>query len=141
MFEVIEAYSSYAVPSGATTELSGNGSTLLHCCPLMSIPGESVPCDIVELRAYIRQRERLLDCKAEHIQHMQQAIMKMNVQLHHVVADVPGKTGMEIIRAIVASRHNPEELVKFRDCRCKNPTEVIIATLTGNYIGLSTPSH
>jgi transposase len=40
--------------------------------------------DIVELRAYIRQRERLLDCKAEHIQHMQQAMMEMNVQLLHV---------------------------------------------------------
>lgn len=89
--------------------------------------------DIVELRAYIRQREQLLDCKAEHIQHMQQAMMEMNVQLHHVVADITGKTGMEIIRAIVAGQHDPEELVKFRDCRCKNPLEMMIAALTGNY--------
>ncbi len=37
--------------------------------------------EIVELRAYIRQRERLLDCKVEHIQLMQQAMMEMNVQL------------------------------------------------------------
>jgi len=89
--------------------------------------------DIVELRAYICQRKRLLDCKAEHIQHMQQAMMEMNVQLYHVVADITGKTGMEIIRAIVAGQHNPEELVKFRDCRCKNPLEMMIAALTGNY--------
>jgi transposase len=40
---------------------------------------------------------------------------------------------MEIIRAIVAGQHDPEELVKFRDCRCRNPLEVMIAALTGNY--------
>jgi hypothetical protein len=49
------------------------------------------------------------------------------------VADITGKTGMEIIRAIVAGQHDPEELVKFRDCRCRNPLEVMIAALTGNY--------
>ena len=32
---------------------------------------------------------------------MQQALMEMNVQLHHVVSDISGITGMKIIRAIV----------------------------------------
>ena len=49
-----------------------------------------------------------------------------------MVTDITGKTGMEIIRAIVAGQHDPEELVKFRDCRCKNPLDVMIAALTGN---------
>lgn len=81
----------------------------------------------------MRQRERLLDCKAAHILHMQKAMMEMNVQLHHVVSDITGKTGMEIIRAIIAGQHDPEELVKFRDNRCKNPLETMVAALTGNY--------
>ena len=49
-------------------------------------------CNIAELRAYLRQRERLLDYKASHIQHMQKAMMQMNVQLHHVVSDITGRT-------------------------------------------------
>ncbi len=89
--------------------------------------------NISELRAYLRQRERLLDYKASHIQHMQKAMMQMNVQLHHVVSDIAGRTGIDIIRAIVAGQHDPKELVKFRNIRCQIPVEVMIDALTGNY--------
>jgi transposase len=58
--------------------------------------------EIVELRAYLRQRERLLEYAASHIQHMQKALTEMNLQLHHVVADITGATGLRIIRAILA---------------------------------------
>ena len=46
------------------------------------------------LRAYVRQRERLLEYAASHIQHMQKALTEMNLQLHHVVADITGATGL-----------------------------------------------
>ena len=49
---------------------------------------------IAELRAYLRQRERLLEYGASHIQHMQKALTEMNVQLHHVVTDITGATGL-----------------------------------------------
>ena len=48
---------------------------------------------IGELRAYMRQRERLLEYAAPHIQHMQKALMQMNLQLQHVVSDITGVTG------------------------------------------------
>jgi transposase len=48
---------------------------------------------IAELRSYVRQRERLLEYAASHIQHMQKALMEMNLQVHHVVADITGSTG------------------------------------------------
>nr|WP_292004947.1 IS110 family transposase [Chlorobium sp.] len=89
--------------------------------------------DIAELRAYLRQREKLLDYKAAHIQHMQKALMQMNIQLHHVVTTITGKTGMSIIQAIVAGNRDPQDLVKFRDARCKNSAATIRAALTGNY--------
>ncbi len=63
---------------------------------------------IAELRAYVRQRERLLEYAASHIQHMQKALTEMNVQLHHVVADITGATGLRIIRAILAGERDPE---------------------------------
>ena len=41
--------------------------------------------EVAIMRAYLRQRERLLDYAASHIQHMQKALTQMNLQLHHVV--------------------------------------------------------
>ncbi|MBY0138606.1 IS110 family transposase, partial [Paracoccus yeei] len=62
--------------------------------------------------AYLRQRERLVEYAAAHIQHMQKALMEMNLQLHHVVSDIIGATGMRIIRAIVAGERDPEGSVR-----------------------------
>ena len=79
--------------------------------------------EIVELRAYLRQRERLLEYAASHIQHMQKALTEMNLQLHHVVADITGATGLRIIRAILAGERDPAVLALFarhalpRHCR------------------------
>jgi len=88
---------------------------------------------VVRLRAYLRHRERLVDYAASHIQHMQKALMQMNVQLHHVVTDITGVTGMRIIRAIVSGNQRPEQLAEFRDVRCSASKETIREALTGNY--------
>jgi len=88
---------------------------------------------VVRLRAYLRHRERLVDYAASHIQHMQKALMQMNVQLHHVVTDITGVTGMRIIRAIVSGNQGPEQLAEFRDVRCSASKETIREALTGNY--------
>jgi transposase len=88
---------------------------------------------IVALRSYLRHRERLLEYAASHVQHMQKALMQMNLQLHHVVADITGVTGMKILRAIVAGEIDPRRLAKHRDARCKASVETIRDALTGHY--------
>ena len=88
---------------------------------------------IASLRAYLRQRERLLDYAASHIQHMQKALNQMNLQIHHVVSDVMGATGMAIIRAIVAGERDPGVLASYRDKRCRASTETIREALIRNY--------
>ncbi len=88
--------------------------------------------DLAALRAYLRQRERLLDYAAAHIQHMQKALTQMNLQLHHVVTDITGATGMKIIRAIVAGVRDPEVLAAHRDPRCHASAEMIRHALVGN---------
>jgi transposase len=88
--------------------------------------------EIATLRAYLRQRERLVEYAAAHIQHMQKALMEMNLQLHHVVSDITGATGMRIVRAIVAGERNPDALATYRDVRCHSSTETIRAALVGN---------
>src|ERR1700684_3977629 len=88
---------------------------------------------IAELRAYVRQRERLLEYGASHIQHMQKALTEMNVQLHHVVTDITGATGLRIIRAILGGERNPAVLARMRDSRCHASVETIEKALAGNY--------
>jgi transposase len=88
--------------------------------------------EIATLRAYLRQRKRLVEYAAAHIQHMQKALMEMNLQLHHVVSDITGATGMRIIRAIVSGERDPEVLAAFRDIRCHSSIDVIKAALVGN---------
>ena len=65
----------------------------LHACGLLRASFRPAP-DIAALRSYLRLRERHLDYAAAHIQHMQKALTLMNLQLHHVVSDVTGTTGM-----------------------------------------------
>lgn len=88
---------------------------------------------VVRLRAYLRHRERLLEYAATHIQHMQKALMQTNVQLHHVVADITGVTGMRILPAIAPGTHTPDTLAEFRDVPCAASPETIREALTGNY--------
>ena len=89
--------------------------------------------ELATLRAYLRQRERLLDYAASHIQHMQKALMQTNVQLHHIVSDITGATGMRIIRGIVAGERDPAALAAHRDRRCHASAEEISAALAGNW--------
>jgi len=88
---------------------------------------------VVRLRALLRHREGLVDQAAAHVQRMQKALMQMNVQLHHVVTDITGVTGMKIVRAIVGGIHDPGILAQHRDVRCKQSEETIREALTGNY--------
>lgn len=78
--------------------------------------------EIATLRSSLRQRERLLEAAAAHIQHMQKALIQMNLQLQHVVADITGQTGPRIIRAMVAGERDPDRLAALRDGRCKAPS-------------------
>jgi transposase len=88
---------------------------------------------IAELRSYVRQRERLLDYAASHVQHMQKALTEMNLQLHHAVADITGVTGMRIIRAILAGERDPRILAQLRHSHCHSSAEMIEKALTGSY--------
>lgn len=59
-------------------------------------------------------------------------LMEMNLQLHHVVSNIAGTTGMRIVRATVAGERNPDVLATNRDVRCHSSIETIRATLVGN---------
>src|SRR5215211_1535392 len=87
---------------------------------------------IATLRDHLRQRERLLDHAAAHTQHMRKAPTRMNLQLHHVVADITGASGPRIIRALVGGERDPAVLAALRDHRCEAPEETIRQALVGD---------
>jgi transposase len=98
------------------------------------IKGAFRPADaILPLRAYLRQRDMLIKTASTHILHMQKALTQMNLQLHNVISDITGLTGMAIIRSIVAGITDPKVLASLRHERCHNSKEVIEASLVGNY--------
>jgi len=85
------------------------------------------------LRSLLRHRAQLIQHRAPHILHMQKALTQMNLQLHHVLSDITGQTGMKIIRAIVAGERNPQVLAAFRHPNCKSSEETIVKALTGHW--------
>ena len=104
----------------------------LHACGLLR-PSFHPARDIAALRAYMRIRDRHLEYAAAHMQHMQKALTLMNLQLHHVLSDISGVTGLKIIRAIVAGERDPDVLASMRDVRCRESMDTIRAALVGNY--------
>jgi transposase len=89
--------------------------------------------DLVALRTLLRHRAQLLEHRAPHIQHMQKALLQMNIQVTQAVTDVMGVTGQKIIRSIVAGERNAWVLSGFRDPNCKHSAEEIEKALTGTW--------
>jgi hypothetical protein len=59
------------------------------------------------LQCCLRHRAQLLEHRAPHVLHMQQALLQMNIQLSQALSDITGLTGQRIIRAIVAGERDP----------------------------------
>jgi len=89
--------------------------------------------ELVALRTLLRHRGQLLEHRSPHIQHMQKAMLQMNVQLSQALSDVTGETGLAIIRAIVAGERDPQKLAALRDRNCKKSAEEIGKALTGTW--------
>lgn len=88
---------------------------------------------ICEIRSLMRHRENLVQMACVHVQHMQKSLDQMNLQIHHVISDITGVTGLAIVDAMVTGNTNPEELAKLRDYRIKASVETVTKSLVGDY--------
>jgi transposase len=104
----------------------------LHTYGLLS--GSFRPEDsICVLRSYWRHRDNLIHYASAHVQHMQKALTEMNVQLHKVITDITGVTGMRIIRAILQGERDTRILAQLKDPHIKSDHETIAKALEGDY--------
>ena len=120
------------VPGRKTDVLDCQWLQQLHTYGLLS--GAFRPgAEIRRLRSYLRQRAMLVEYASHHIQHMQKALTQMNVKLQHVISDVTGKTGTQIIEAIVKGERDPGKLAQLRDRRTRADEATIAKSLQGHW--------
>ena len=120
------------VPGRKTDVLDCQWLQQLHTYGLLS--GAFRPeAEIRRLRSYLRQRAMLVQYASHHIQHMQKALTQMNVKLQHVISDITGKTGMDIMQAIVDGERDPRRLAQLRDHRIRADEATIAKSLRGHW--------
>lgn len=85
------------------------------------------------LRNYVRERKNIVNQLTKETQRMQKALEQMNIKLNNVLSDITGKTGTEIINAILAGERDPKVLVQYRNGRIKASKETLLKSLEGNW--------
>ena len=85
------------------------------------------------LRSFLRYRDELVGARSVQCQHLQKALQQMNVQLHQVLSDVTGVSGLRIIQAILAGERDAKVLARLADCRVRASQATIEKALRGDY--------
>jgi transposase len=91
------------------------------------------PDKVCAVRTLWRHRQSLLQMAAEHILHMQKSLSLMNVQIHHVLSDITGLSGLAILDAILAGERDGVKLARLSHTSVKSPREKIAQALQGDY--------
>lgn len=142
LWEILESYDIevYLVDARKVKNVSGRKSDVSDAQWLQTLHtyGLLAGCfrpeaSIRVLRAYARQRQMLIEARVQHVQHMQKALVLMNVQLMQVVSEITGVTGMSIIRAIIAGERDLMKLADLRQPRVKASREDIAKALVGDW--------
>ena len=89
--------------------------------------------NICAVRTVLRHRSELVMAASQHVQHLHKALTQMNLQIHHVISDITGTTGLAIVDAILAGQRDATELAKLRDPHIKAHAETIRKSLVGNW--------
>lgn len=104
----------------------------LHSCGLLR--GSFQPDNLIHtLRSLVRHRANLVRTSSTYLNRVQKALELMNIKLHTIISDIDGKTGRQIIEAILAGERNPEVLADMRDRGIKASREDIIKSLEGHW--------
>jgi transposase len=120
------------VPGRKTDVQDCQGLQYLHSVGLLRAAFRA-DAEVRPLRVLWRHRDALVRQSAWHVQHIHKALDQMNVQIHHVIADITGTTGTAIVEAILAGQRDPAYLASLRDKRIKADAATLARALTGDY--------
>lgn len=102
----------------------------LHTCGLLQKCFQP-DHEIRLLRNYTRQRKNLISLGSDAVRRMQKSLELMNIKIHTVISDILGKTGMKMVKAIIAGERDYQILSTLCDPRIKASQEEIIKSLQG----------
>ncbi len=104
----------------------------LHSLGLLS--GSFLPGQYGEqLRTYYNHRLYLVEQTSRYINKMQKALRLMNIRLDVVLNDITGKSGRDIIEAIISGQRDAQSLASLTNIRVKKSKEEIAKSLEGNW--------
>lgn len=87
-----------------------------------------------ELRMYIHERTLLLKHKADTLNRIQKVLSQMNVKVQHIISDMEGVIGMQILERIASGCSDPESILSgMKLNRLKATKEELVKSLKGNY--------
>jgi transposase len=128
------------VDARGTKNVPGRKSDVQECQWLMRLHtyGMLRSCflpgpEIHGVRTMWRLRDQHVKDAGRCVQHMQKALIEMNVQLHIALSDISGTSGQAIIRALLAGQRDPGALAALRHPRCMASEEELVHSLQGNW--------
>lgn len=87
-----------------------------------------------ELRDYLHERNILQNQKSDTLNRIQKLLTRMNIKIQHLISDIEGVSGMQLLRAIAGGTSNPEELLSLIDVhKLKASKEDLLKSLNGVY--------
>lgn len=104
----------------------------LHSVGMLShsfIPNEFV----ANVRVYSRQRDKYIQIQNRLINQMQRDLRSMNLRLEVALNDITGKSGRNIIEAILKGERNPANLAMLAEPGVKKSKAEIALSLEGNW--------
>lgn len=123
-----------------TKNLKGRKTDVLDCQfiqrmhTLGLLPDSFQPDDFTsQLKTLVRHRSNILAEIADNTKRVQQCLRYMNLRLDVAVSDTMGKSGQNIVQAIIDGERNAAALASLCDKNVKKSPQEITAALQGNY--------
>lgn len=123
-----------------TKNLKGRKTDVLDCQfiqrmhTLGLLPDSFQPNDFTgQLRNIVRHRSSLIAQGADNTKRIAQSLRLMNIRLDVAVSDITGKSGMNIIKAIISGERDATSLAQLCDTNVKKSKEEIALALNGFY--------
>lgn len=91
------------------------------------------PEQICAVRSLLRHRATLVRYASDHIRHLHKALTQMNIQIHNVISDLTGVTGLAILEAVLHGERDPQKLAALKDHRIKASRDTIARSLQGDW--------
>ncbi|MCL6590766.1 MAG: IS110 family transposase, partial [Firmicutes bacterium] len=84
-----------------------------------------------ELRELVRYRTKLTQERTSEINRIQKVLEGANIKLGDVASDIMGKSGQDMLRAIISGNQDPKAMAQMARGKLKNKTELLEKSLTG----------